>query len=57
VEALNLKASILYNQGDRGAAKEIAKVVPVIQIESGPDPVTFHNLAVFQAPESPEDSL
>ena len=57
MEALNLKASILYNQGDRGAAKEIAKVVPVIQIESGPDPVTFHNLAVFQAPESPEDSL
>ena len=25
VEALNLKASILYNQGDRSAAKEVTR--------------------------------
>jgi hypothetical protein len=57
VEALNLKASILYNQGDRAAAKEITTQVPIIQLESGPDPVTFHNMAVFSAPESAEESL
>ena len=57
VEALNLKASILYSQGDRVAAMEVAKTVPVIQQESGPDPVTYHKLAVFAAPDTPEDSL
>ena len=49
MEALNLKASILYNQGDLAGAKDIALCVPVIQNDSGPDPVSFHNLAVFSS--------
>jgi tetratricopeptide (TPR) repeat protein len=57
VEALNLKSSILYNQGDRTGASELAKCVPVIQLDSGPDPVTFHNLAVYSANEYPEEAL
>ena len=38
-------------------SKEIAHCVPVIHVDCGPDPVTFHNLAVFSAPENPEDAL
>ena len=56
VEALNLKAAILYQQNEVEAAREIIKKVPVIQ-EGGTDPVTFHNQAVFFVQTNSAESM
>lgn len=46
MEALNLKGAIMFLNGDKDGAREIIKKVPVIS-EGGTDPVTFHNIAIF----------
>ncbi|CDW79337.1 tpr domain containing protein [Stylonychia lemnae] len=56
VEALNLKAAILYFQEDYEGAKQVIKKVPVIQ-EGGTDPVTFHNQAVLFVNQNSAESI
>lgn len=56
VEAINLKSAILFEKEEYLAAKKTIKRVPAIS-DSGIDPVTFHNQAVFFVTENSADSI
>ena len=56
MEALNLKASVLFLKEEPEAAKKVIASVPAIN-EGGTDPVTFHNEAIFTATENSADSI
>jgi tetratricopeptide repeat protein 30 len=56
VEAINLKAAILFIKEEYAAAKMTIKRVPAINA-GGIDPVTFHNQAIFFVTENSADSI
>ena len=56
VEAINLKAAILFVKEEYTAAKITIKRVPALN-EGGIDPVTFHNQAIFFVTENSADSI
>lgn len=56
VEAINLKAAVLFVKEEYVAAKMTIKRVPAINT-GGTDPVTFHNQAIFFVTENSADSM
>ena len=56
VEAINLKAAILFVKEEYTAAKVTIKRVPALNA-GGIDPVTFHNQAIFFVTENSADSI
>jgi tetratricopeptide repeat protein 30 len=56
VEAINLKAAILFLKEEYAGAKKTIQGVPAIN-SGGIDPVTFHNQAMFFVNENSADSI
>lgn len=46
----------MFLNGDKDGAREIIKKVPVIS-EGGTDPVTFHNIAIFNVDQNSSESI